>query len=1442
MPGPRWTVLLYLAGDTSALAKSIMTDVEEAHRAKLPDNLGVAMFVDLPVKFEPNGAMRYLLRGGQAPYNEALGSIDSGSTATLKDFLLWGIREMPAEHYALVVGGTGMLDPNSIIGNPVHNWTDVFAICDDATSKTAMDVADLRGVMEAVLDEADVDRFRIVAFDMCKMQFLEVAYQLETVAEIAIAAQTDVPSGGWNYERLLTSWGEDIKAADDERADNALDTTAAKVAKTIVREATASYEGHGNREVVVSAIDLGRLDDLTRDFDALTLAYMQALGDFISWTAREKVVQLAHGDSNSYDLKRLLATIQQELNRLVKQPLQVWLASILRETDKARREDYMRALELACARQRLPGSARRSAESDEAARVVSTCVDSLRDIRKGGWQSGPDDIQLPDGRVDGSRDVWSQCFADPTILPARLREEYEAFKQERDRATYLAKLAGRTLRHFSDDPENGSVIIARSPATPARAHGLCGIALYRPKKLDRLIDSNYLKLEFTRRVHWAALLGATDLIERDHRALWRVVSSMLGSADARGREDLIERLVGQTSVASSYRGQFRSLAPSPLVTLSLEPLFDGRTWEKKALSDRYRLRLQSIRRDATLKENETRVNPSTIECALSGLERLLKQGWVDSEDLDQIESFGRTLGEDIIQDLQNSLSSELAASGDRDLHMLLQIPQQLMRYPWELMHDGQDWLSERYALGRQIFMEQSAVRWSAERRTGGVRVLIIGDPILQSEQPFRQLPGARDEAEHVAALFERLQEQVGVALEFDRRRDAHIHQVVTRDDCRRWLRSGAYDIIHFAGHAFFDPEEPLRSGWVLSDGPLWAQEIRNTLMRSAPPWLVYANACEAGMDEARSLPKYQGDVHGLASAFVNKGVGAYIAPLWPIDDGMAMKLAADFYTLMALERMTVGEALCHAKRRAKKAVLGNGDARDALVTVPANMGLSWASLVLYGDPTQTLVQQLAARNETRLGVPPPRLLEPPRRGRHRRVAQRGEAPLQAAPSTLPEMVGGPGMRPLDRLRGPADLRESEDELLVMEQGGIRYWAKSSDGEPESLVEVGGMPKVAQYAQARLQKDRGFADYVKIVARWATGRLEQGLIGEIVRQYDYDVVHTERLLVHDPITGGLRPYSKNDDKSTSSNPQAQGCLLLIHGTFSKSAAPVAGLGRGFFDWAHRNYRQVLAFDHWTLSKSPLENAQMLLRMLPPWIAGDKHPLDIVTHSRGGLVARALVQLPLGDGADAVRIGGAVKRVIFVGTPNFGTSLANPNNWARAADLLINLVHIDAFGLYGKLSGLLARLAVAKLGGEVLERIPGLQAQNPASRVDQFLGQLRHATRPAKIRFSAVSTNYEPRRDEANLKLIARLAGDAAIDEFFQGYNDLVVDSRNVWLDGTANGLPFIDRESLLVITPADSGFDVPDGPLASLYGVHHTNLFETEQTREFLVNQLRRPAL
>ena len=74
---------------------------------------------------------------------------------------------------------------------------------------------------------------------------------------------------------------------------------------------------------------------------------------------------------------------------------------------------------------------------------------------------------------------------------------------------------------------------------------------------------------------------------------------------------------------------------------------------------------------------------------------------------------------------------------------------------------------------------------------------------------WRQLPGARDEAEQVAAFFEASSIEAGSLIDFDRRRDVKIHEPVTCADMRALLRDGSYDIVHFAGHGIF---ESTRSG------------------------------------------------------------------------------------------------------------------------------------------------------------------------------------------------------------------------------------------------------------------------------------------------------------------------------------------------------------------------------------------------------------------------------------------------------------------------------------------------------------------------------------------------------------------------------------------------------------------------------------------------------
>ena len=98
------------------------------------------------------------------------------------------------------------------------------------------------------------------------------------------------------------------------------------------------------------------------------------------------------------------------------------------------------------------------------------------------------------------------------------------------------------------------------------------------------------------------------------------------------------------------------------------------------------------------------------------------------------------------------------------------------------------------------------------------------------------------------------------------------------------------------------------------------------------------------------------------------------------------------------------------------------------------------------------------------------------------------------------------------------------------------------------------------------------------------------------------------------------------------------LLFLHGTFSNAASAYGSLANSnFFDRAKALYGdRIFAFNHFTVSRTPEENARMLLEGLP-----DQHTtFDVITHSRGGLVLRNLVERLLAmteAGFDPCKIG-------------------------------------------------------------------------------------------------------------------------------------------------------------------------------------------------------------
>jgi hypothetical protein len=100
------------------------------------------------------------------------------------------------------------------------------------------------------------------------------------------------------------------------------------------------------------------------------------------------------------------------------------------------------------------------------------------------------------------------------------------------------------------------------------------------------------------------------------------------------------------------------------------------------------------------------------------------------------------------------------------------------------------------------------------------------------------------------------------------------------------------------------------------------------------------------------------------------------------------------------------------------------------------------------------------------------------------------------------------------------------------------------------------------------------------------------------------------------------------------------LLFVHGTFSTSHGGFGGLPEATMAELYAAYEgRVLAFDHFTLSEDPERNVRWLLDHIPDDV--DLH-LDVVCHSRGGLVARVLAGESAGLRPGRLRVRRGIRR--------------------------------------------------------------------------------------------------------------------------------------------------------------------------------------------------------
>ncbi len=375
-----------------------------------------------------------------------------------------------------------------------------------------------------------------------------------------------------------------------------------------------------------------------------------------------------------------------------------------------------------------------------------------------------------------------------------------------------------------------------------------------------------------------------------------------------------------------------------------------------------------------------------------------------------------------------------------------------------------------------------------------------------------------------------------------------------------------------------------------------------------------------------------------------------------------------------------------------------------------------------------------------------------------------------------------------RAKDPAKVAVESDDILEIEvEGGFTLWTSVERYRhdlavlrPEAVrgnnVPIDMLPRTSV-------SERGVRDWVASAlrvlrlrpdtvdaemadpARWSEFVSEVGL-GQAITAGAWATTKFALWLIERRLPYGEGLYRFGDVAQRSASPASAAnpvapstidaekpILVFIHGTASSTQGSFGALldASAQSDWsalADAYGGRIYAFEHRTMSASPIENAIRLAQALPARVR-----LSLVTHSRGGLVgdllclssisAEAIAGVRRTDSAlaDADEVDRRnlqtlaeilaakqfrIERVVRCASPARGTLLASENT-DQFLSVLTNLV-----GLIPGLAGSPLYEVVKRLTLQVAKNrwkpalIPGIEAMTPPSPLVRFLNTQREAT--------------------------------------------------------------------------------------------------------------------
>lgn len=314
--------------------------------------------------------------------------------------------------------------------------------------------------------------------------------------------------------------------------------------------------------------------------------------------------------------------------------------------------------------------------------------------------------------------------------------------------------------------------------------------------------------------------------------------------------------------------------------------------------------------------------------AISILNRADKRTAPGSELLPALKKTGQLLWDQL---LTRPVKDKLKAASLS--HLTLSIDEELINIPWEFLYDGNEFLCLKFNLGRLIRAAGHTSPPQYRSLSSSLKMLVLANPT-------DDLKSAYLEGLQIKNQFDKKRDEIRIDF-----KSTNIDTLYVKNNLRD------YDIVHFAGHCEYDPADPQKSGWVLSDGRFSAQDIYALGETLSLPALIFSNACLSAAGNLGNVDiDCQEHTYSLASAFLFSGVRHYIGAIRKIEDTVSLDFARDFYSHM-IKGESVGESLRLARLGCLKS--------------QGHLGFSWSSYLLYGDPNFILLKRRTRQSKTR---------------------------------------------------------------------------------------------------------------------------------------------------------------------------------------------------------------------------------------------------------------------------------------------------------------------------------------------------------------------------------------------------------------------------------------------------------------------------------------------